>query len=112
MTVRGQKRDRILRALDGRRNAVDLAREVGCCPKYVRFVVRSAGRSPDLVPMQGGFIAQIHALRALVNVDRLCLTPEVLAWLAAQTGGGVTIADVIRGVLVDAWAEDLEGGAE
>lgn len=112
MARRGRKRDSILKALNGRRNALDLAQEVGCSVKYVRFVARRAGRKSDLAPMQIGVAAELHALRALVNVERLSLTPEVLAWLAAQTGGGVTVADVIRGVLVDAWAEDMEGRKE
>lgn len=109
MTGRGQKREQILRSLNGRRNAVDLAREVGCCPKYVRFVVRSAGRGRDLAPMAGGIVAQMRAMRASLNLDRLFLTPEVLAWVTAQATGGLSVEDVIRGILVDAWADDVEG---
>lgn len=107
---RGRKREEILRSLDGRRTAFDLAREVGCSPKYVRFVARREGRTRDLVALDSGFMAQIQALRSKLNLERLALSPEVMAWLMKQTGNGVTIADVIRGVLVDAWADAMEGG--
>jgi hypothetical protein len=94
---------RVLRFVDGRRSAKEVASLAGVDPRHVYTIAERAGIA--------GAVRRVRPaaapLVARVVLRDLRLSPEVTAWIAAQAVGGVTVQDVIRAILVDAFQDEV-----
>jgi hypothetical protein len=98
------RRDAVLRLVDGRRTAADIADALGISQKNVRSVAHYAGVAHLLRSASGVPIAA--PLPTDLVLRDLALTPEVAAWLISQTQDGAALQDVLRGILTDAYQEE------
>lgn len=98
------RRDAVLRLINGRRTAAEIAEALGITQKNVRTVAHCVGLSHLLRPASGAPIAA--ALPPDIVLRDLALPPEVAAWLFAQTENGAALQDVLRGIVTDAYQEE------
>lgn len=98
-------RDAIVRLADGTRSAREVAEAVGVTPQNVRARLCQMGISHLLRPVRGTTVSA--RLPADVVLRDLCLSPEVAAWLVGQMADGLLIQDVLRGIVTDAFLEDM-----
>lgn len=96
----------VIALMDGTRTAREVAAATGVPLQTVYQAARKAGGSMALKSAKGKAAGR-HGL-----AHYLKLSPEVESWLLAQCGPGVSAADLVRSVLVDAWVSDQEGAAD
>lgn len=103
--ARDGKCNRAAALMDGRHTAQQIAEATGLALSSVYVLASKRGLSPALK-------------RAAQEVPRdrmeamLALPVPLADWLRRQCGAGVTMADVIRGILTDAFLDEVEVGDE
>ncbi|NEX45199.1 hypothetical protein [Pseudotabrizicola algicola] len=98
------RRDALLRLVDGRRTAAEIAQALGVSQKNVRALAHHAGVAHLLRPACGAPIAA--RLPADLVLRDLALPREIAVWLIDQTKEGAALQDVLRGIVIDAFQEE------
>lgn len=91
--------------MDGTRTAKEISEITGLSLGGVYVAARRRGLSGRLV--EASKLRRADGIAA-----RFGVSPALAEWLRGQCGAGVGVADVIRGILTDAYLDETEGGDE
>lgn len=96
--VSGELQRDVARMIDGTRTVGEIASEIGCTLHYVRTVAKNLGLTSRL-----SLVAKPKPVKVAMTIE---LDPAIAKWLRSNVPVGGDLSDLIKGIVVDAYAEE------